>query len=41
VPRGDVAAVLAEFVDRPDVTRTIIELTEGEMPVSDAIARLA
>ncbi|RWO54470.1 MAG: SDR family oxidoreductase [Mesorhizobium sp.] len=41
VPRDDVAAVLAEIVDRPDIARAIIELTEGETPVSEAIARLA
>ncbi|ODA68614.1 putative sugar epimerase YhfK [Methyloligella halotolerans] len=40
VPREDVAAVLAELVDRPEVSRTIVELIEGETPISEAIGRL-
>lgn len=37
VTRDDVAAVLAELVDSPHINRAIIELTEGDTPVSDAI----
>lgn len=38
VPRDDVAAALAELVERPSVKRIIIELTAGETPVGEAIA---
>jgi uncharacterized protein YbjT (DUF2867 family) len=41
VPRDDVAAVLAELIDQPRVSRVIIELTEGDMPIDEAVARLA
>lgn len=36
VPRDDVAAYLAEIVERPNPGRLIIELTEGETPVAEA-----
>ena len=36
VPRDDVAAYLAEIVERPNLGRLIIELTEGETPVAEA-----
>ncbi len=36
VPRDDVAATLAEIVERPQVSRVIIELTEGVTPIGDA-----
>ena len=41
VSRDDVATVLAELVGRPDVKRTIIELTKGGIPVDEAVHRLA
>lgn len=37
VPRDDVAATLLELVERPAVNRVIIELTEGDTPVGDAV----
>jgi len=37
----DVAAALVEIIERPQVNRVIIELTEGDMPVDQAIQRLA
>jgi len=41
IPRADVAATLVALVEHPEVRRTIIELTEGDQPVDDAIAALA
>lgn len=41
VPRDDVAATLMELVERPQVNRVIIELTEGDTPVGEAVAALA
>ncbi|WP_439878701.1 NAD(P)-binding oxidoreductase [Pseudomonas prosekii] len=41
VSRDDVAATLAELIDQPNVSRVIIELTQGDTPVSDAVRRLA
>ena len=41
VSRDDVAATIAELVNTPQVNRVIIELTEGETPVVDAVRRLA
>lgn len=40
VPRDDVAAFLAEVIDQPTVNRIIIELTEGETPIANAVDRL-
>ncbi|MEN4769848.1 SDR family oxidoreductase [Duffyella gerundensis] len=40
IPRADVAATLAALIDRPEVHHTIIELTEGDMPVADALQSL-
>ena len=40
VSRDDVAATLAELIDQPKVSRLIIELTQGDTPVADAIRRL-
>lgn len=40
ISRDDVAATLAELIDQPKVSRIIIELTQGDMPVSDAVSRL-
>ncbi|MEN4950480.1 SDR family oxidoreductase [Stenotrophomonas sp. TWI819] len=41
VPRADVAATLVALVEQPSVARVIIELTEGETPVDEAVAALA
>jgi uncharacterized protein YbjT (DUF2867 family) len=41
VPRADVAATLVALVEHPEVRQTIIELTEGDQPVDEAIAQLA
>jgi uncharacterized protein YbjT (DUF2867 family) len=41
VPRDDVAATIVELIEQPVVNRVIIELTSGEVPVSDAVVRLA
>ncbi len=41
VPREDVAATLAEIIDRPQVNRVIIELTGGDTPVEQAIQQMA
>ena len=41
VTRDDVAAALVEIIERPEVSRIIIELTEGDTPVDQAIQRLA
>lgn len=40
VSRDDVAATLAELIDQPKVSRIIIELTQGDTPVSEAVRRL-
>ncbi len=40
VARGNVAAVLAELIDTPQIRREIIELTEGDVPVKEAIQKL-
>ena len=40
VPRDDVAAFLAAALAEPALTRTIVELTTGDVPVADAVARL-
>lgn len=41
VPRDDVAATLAAIIEQPDVSRTIIELTSGDTPIDEALARIA
>lgn len=41
VTRDDVAMTLAAIINRPQLSRTIIELTEGEEPIGEAIDRLA
>ncbi len=41
VPRADVAAVLAELLGQPTVTRTRVDLVAGPDPVSSAVAALA
>ncbi|EPM44499.1 SDR family oxidoreductase [Pseudomonas syringae] len=40
IPRDDVAAFLAALVDQPQVSRQIIELTEGTTPVELAVKAL-
>jgi uncharacterized protein YbjT (DUF2867 family) len=40
VPRDDVAATLLEIIERPAVNRVIIELTQGNTPVGEAVQRL-
>ena len=37
VARGNVAAPLAALIDAPVISREIIELTDGEVPVADAV----
>ena len=41
VSRDDVAATLAEIIERPEVSRVIIELTEGRTPIGEALTRIA
>lgn len=41
IPRDDVAATLAEIIDQPAVSRVIIELTTGDVPVRDAVKMMA
>jgi putative NAD(P)-binding protein len=40
-PRDDVAATLVEIIGRRQVSRVIIELTDGGMPIGEAQARIA
>lgn len=40
VPREDVAATLVALVETPQISRKIIELTEGDESISDAMLRL-
>ncbi len=41
VSRDDVAATLLEIIMRPNVRRVIIELTQGDTPVGEAVQRFA
>ncbi|WP_312937139.1 NAD(P)-binding oxidoreductase [Stutzerimonas nitrititolerans] len=41
VSRDDVAATLLEIIERPTVSRVIIELTQGDTPVGESVQRLA
>lgn len=41
VPRDDVAATLLEIIERPLVSRVIIELTQGDTPVGESVQRFA
>ncbi|WP_455843635.1 NAD(P)H-binding protein [Pantoea agglomerans] len=41
IPRDDVAATLAEIIAQPAISRMIIELTGGELPVREAVKQLA
>lgn len=40
VRRENVAAFIAELVHRPDVTRVIVELTDGDTPAAEAVDQL-
>jgi len=40
VARGNVARVLAGLIDPPEIRREIIELTDGEIPIAEAIRSL-
>jgi uncharacterized protein YbjT (DUF2867 family) len=40
VTRGDVAAVLAELLRNPEVSKRVLELRGGDTPVADAVAGL-
>lgn len=39
VPRDDVAATLLQIIEKPDVKHVIIELTQGQTPVDEAVER--
>ena len=41
VPRDDVAAFIAASLFDPDLNRTDVELTGGDMPIDEAVAALA
>ncbi|WP_313178427.1 SDR family oxidoreductase [Stenotrophomonas sp.] len=41
IPRADVAATLLALIEHPQLRRCIIELTEGETPVFDALQALS
>ena len=41
VARGNVAKVLARLIDTPEIRREIIELTDGDRPVPNALADIA
>ena len=41
VTRDDVAATLAELINQPNVNHKIIELTQGDTPIAEAIEKLA
>lgn len=41
VPRDDVAATLLALIEKPAVGRVIIELTEGDTPVGEALEQFA
>ncbi|MEW5751382.1 SDR family oxidoreductase [Pseudomonas lactis] len=41
VSRDDVAATLVQLIETPSVNRLIIELTAGDTPVSEAVAKMA
>ena len=40
VKRGNVAAVLAALIDRPEIRREVVELTDGSTPVAEAVDAL-
>lgn len=40
VSRSNVAAMLAELIENPDIYREIIEITDGETPIMEAVSSL-
>lgn len=40
VARGNVARVLAELIERPQIRREVLELTNGTIPAEEAVGRL-
>ena len=40
IPRDDVAATIVELLGRPGIGRSILEVTGGTVPVSDAVSAL-
>ena len=40
VARGNVAGFLAELIDTPTVKQDIFELTDGDVPIAEAVAKL-
>ncbi|MHA6646120.1 SDR family oxidoreductase [Mesorhizobium sp. A623] len=40
VARGNVARVLAELIERPQIRCEVLELTDGETPAAEAVLRL-
>ncbi len=38
--RGNVAATLAELINTSEITNEIIELTNGDTPIAEAVASL-
>lgn len=41
VARDDVAAILVEIIEHPEISRAVIELTQGDTSVDQAVQRLA
>ncbi|NKL21251.1 SDR family oxidoreductase [Rhizobium leguminosarum] len=41
VARDDVAATIVEIIEQPKINRVIIELTQGDTPVGDAVRQLS
>ena len=41
VSRDNVASFIAAVLEEPGVTRAVVELTDGPVPVADAVRRLA
>lgn len=41
ISRDDVAATLVQLIETPSVNRLIIELTAGDTPVSESVAKMA
>ena len=40
VSRSNVASMLAAMIESPDICREIIELTDGDVPIQDAVRLL-
>lgn len=41
VPREDVAATLLEIIEQPTISKVIIELTQGDTPVAEAVKQFS